>query len=84
MYIKLNHGTIYCSVCADYVYDEELDAIRATYRRKQINHFGLSQADVYNYQPKEIDIPYLYMVKKRYIYSIIARECELLIKVGCD
>jgi len=63
--IDLNHGTIYCSVCGDYVYDEELDAIRATYRQKQINHFGLSQVDVYNYQPKEIDIPYLYMVKKR-------------------
>ena len=50
------------------MYDEDFDIIKNIYKKKQINYFGFSQADIFDFKPNDAEIPYLLQYKKRFLY----------------
>lgn len=67
--IDLTHGHIYCIHCGDYVYDDQFELIGNVYKKKQKSYFGLSHADLFDFRPKNAEIPYLQQFKKRLLVS---------------
>ncbi|RWS02777.1 ubiquitin carboxyl-terminal hydrolase 22-like protein [Dinothrombium tinctorium] len=57
--MDLSHGTIYCYICQDYVYDRELESISRKLRYKAAKFMGNCNAQYYPWEPTHNELQIL-------------------------